>query len=330
MINIEGNDNKDMVSKEPAAEKKPVSVRVPADNEVGRAAKRVLHNKANINVIEKHNLEKPHFAVMGGSLAAMAVLLLISGIVKGNRQKVIDGLSYDINKLNNQLTIQTSSGTYHDEARNARAQVGLDDAQLSHDSELIRSHLSGLLTWNIGERENHWESARANYNLNGSNNNVATAFFAGSFEASTFNDVTVYCTGTNAGARTYACAVDWTTVDSYGEEAQQSGILTCTVSGSGADEKLMNLDAYRNSSMTVTGSAGTSAERDPVTGDIIETDGETLDEADETNNVDGETLGGIRVGGEEFQENGGYIDDEQADGNQQPSDTEIMTLEIEE
>lgn len=330
MINIEGNDDKNIAAKEPAAEKKPVSVRVPADNEVGRAAKRVLRNKANINVIEKHNLEKPHFAVMGGSLAAMAVLLLISGIVKGNRQKVIDALSYDINKLNNQLTIQTSSGTYHDEARSARTQVGLDDVQLSHDSELIRSHLSGLLTWNIGERENHWESARANYNLNGNNNNVATAFFAGSFEASTFNDVTVYCTGTNAGARTYACTVNWTTVDNYGEEMQQNGIMTCTVSGSGADEKLMNLDAYRNSSMAVMSGSDAGAERDPVTGDIIEPD-ETSDDTDGTDGgTEGNTINGMRVGGDEFQENGGYIDDEQSDGNQQSSDTEIMTLEIEE
>lgn len=324
-IKIEGSDNKPVTvtEQEEPFVKKPVSIKVPANNEAGRVAKRVLRNKANMNVIEKHKLEKPHFVAMGASLGAMVVLLIISGIVKGNRQKVLDGLFYDINKLNNQLTIQESAGTYHDKAVSAKTQVGLDSAQLAHDTEFIRSHLSGMLTWNTGELQNHWETARATYGLSGDNSTVARAFFPGDFNASTFNDVTVYCINTNAASRGYACVVNWTIVDNYGDQVPQTAILTCNVTGSDAEEKLVNLDAYRD------GNAPVVLPQTMDSGEI-----QTEDLSGET----GETvIDGVRVGGEEmpdeFSEEGGFIDEGAGtDGQAQTGEgsDEIVTLEIEE
>lgn len=228
--------------------KKKVEIAVPKNSEVTKTAKRVLRGSAGINVVEKHKLEKPHFMVMGGAIVAMLIVLLITSMVNGNRQSKMDALASEINKLNNQLTIQASSGSYREKAQEQRGAVGYDKAQVSHDTELIRTHLSSMLTWNMGDRETRIESIRATYALPSDNTFVGT-FFPGGCEASTFLDCTAY----SLGNRNYLCEVAWEATYENGSSGNLSAVFVCSVASDGAGgEKLINLEAYRNAdAMTI-------------------------------------------------------------------------------
>lgn len=227
--------------------KKKVEIAVPKNSEVTKTAKRVLRGSAGINVVEKHKLEKPHFMVMGGAIVAMLIVLLITNMVNGNRQSKMDALASEINKLNNQLTIQASSGSYREKAQEQRGAVGYDEVQVSHDTELIRTHLEQMLTWK-GDREMRIESIRATYALSSDNTFVGT-FFPGGCEVSTFLDCTAY----SLGNRNYLCEVAWEATYENGSSGNLSAVFVCSVASDGAGgEKLINLEAYRNAdAMTI-------------------------------------------------------------------------------
>lgn len=295
--------------------RKKVEIAVPRNSEVTRTAKRVLRGSAGINVVEKHKLEKPHFMVMGGAIVGMLIVLLITSMVNGNRQSKMDALASEINKLNNQLTIQASSGSYREKAQERREAVGYDEAQVSHDTELIRTHLEQMLTWNMGDRETRIESIRATYALPSDNTFVGT-FFPGGCEASTFLDCMAY----SLGNRNYLCEVAWEATYGNGSSGNLSAVFVCSVAGDGAGgEKLINLEAYRNADAMVI-AAGTEQP--------------DADAADGVSGEPGETATDVRLDGladdsDIFSDEGLVTDDVTGEGSDM-SDGMMMTNDNEQ
>lgn len=289
MIKRPDDEKKVQVSEAPVVKKKP-SVKVPMNNAVSQGVKDVLTERAGVNVIDKKKIEKPHFLVIGAGAAFLVVSLIISGIIGSGRANKIGAVESEIGRYQNQIAIQKTAGTAQSKSEAERNSVGLDNALMAHDSQLIGDTLESMLNWTLDEgMERTYRNIQGIYHLP-DNSSVTDTFYKGSYAASSFyadSGLIVYCTNPISHLRKYACEVTWNVTLNSGETVEKSALFICSVSSINDNgtmrDALSELEAYEvysDEDYSYMGALPDDHSNDGMAGEELESDTEELGEQD--------------------------------------------------